>query len=129
LADGSTASWTGTLKVASGQFVNEQPYVLPSEKIFLLSDQIQESKDEKLLSTYSMVTPTRYWEGRFSLPVNAALTAPFGSWRTYNGDIHRRHTGQDFRATNGTPVLAAASGRVVFARPLDIHGQIIVIDH
>src|SRR5258705_5431269 len=43
LADGSTANWSGTLKVASGQFVNEQPYVLPSEKLFLLSDQIQES--------------------------------------------------------------------------------------
>jgi murein DD-endopeptidase MepM/ murein hydrolase activator NlpD len=129
LADGSTAEWQGSLKVAAGQFVNEQPYALPSEKVYLLSDQIQQSEDAKLHSAFGMLTPTKYWEGRFSLPVNGAITAPFGSWRTYNGGVHRRHTGQDFRAAAGTPVLASASGRVVLARPFDIHGNSIVIDH
>ncbi|MEP7288301.1 MAG: M23 family metallopeptidase [Chloroflexota bacterium] len=126
---GATAHWDGTLKVASGEFVAETPYILPSDKLFLLADQIQKSEDEKLISTYSMVTPAHYWEGTFSPPVNGAFTAPFGSWRIYNGGIRSRHTGQDFRAVSGTPVLASANGRVALSQPLDIHGESVIIDH
>lgn len=128
-ADGSSVNWTGTLKVATGQFIQEPSVLLPSNKVYLLSQQIQEDEDAKLLSTYRMVTPDRYWDGRFTTPVNAALSSPFGSWRLFNAGIERRHTGQDFRVPIGTPVLASANGRVVLSRPLDIHGESIVIDH
>ncbi len=105
------------------------PYTLPNDKIYLLSDDIQRSEDARLLAVYKMVTPARYWEGRFAFPVNGALTAPFGGVRTYNGLAVRQHTGQDMRANMATPVLASASGRVVFSRALDIHGESVIIDH
>ncbi len=127
--DGATATWQGTLKVAAGQFIVENPYTLPNDKIYLLSDDIQRNEDARLLAVYKMVTPARYWEGRFSFPVNGALTAPFGGVRTYNGLAVRQHTGQDMRANMATPVLASASGRVVFSRALDIHGESVIIDH
>ena len=127
--DDSTQHWDGTLKVASGQFVNEPPFTIPSDKLFLLSDDIQNNEDKRLLSIYAVVTPTRYWEGAFTAPVNGALSSPFGSARTYNGVVMRRHTGQDLHAPSGTPVLASATGRVVFSRGLDIHGESIIIDH
>src|SRR5262249_5804960 len=75
--DGATATWQGTLKVASGQFITENPYTLPNDKIYLLSDDIQRNEDARLLAVYKIVTPARYWEGRFSFPVNGGLTAPF----------------------------------------------------
>ncbi len=127
--DGSALSWQGTVKVASGQFVREDPFSLPSDKLYLVSDLVQQSEDNKLLSTYKIVTPARYWEGTFAYPVSGALSSPFGSWRTYNGLATRRHTGYDFRAGTGTPVLASASGIVALSRPLDIHGNNIIINH
>jgi len=90
---------------------------------------VQQSEDRRLLSTYSIVTPVRFWDGAFTMPVNGALGSPFGSWRLYNGTVQKRHTGYDLRAAFGTPVLASASGRVVLSRPLDIHGENVVIDH
>jgi murein DD-endopeptidase MepM/ murein hydrolase activator NlpD len=130
-SDGSTAAWEGTLKVSSGQFIAEDPtqFYLPSNKLHLLRDDVQASEDKRLLTTYSIVTPVRYWDGAFMPPVNGALSSPFGSVRVYNGSVQRRHTGYDFRAAMGTPVLASANGRVVLSRPLDIHGNNVVIDH
>ena len=127
--DGSKAGWEGTIKVAAGEFVAEDPFTLPAEKLNLLRDDVQQSEDTLLLSVYKPVTPTRYWEGAFTLPINAPFSSPFGSVRLYNNGAKRRHTGYDLKATAGLPVMASASGRVVLSRPLDIHGNNVVIDH
>jgi murein DD-endopeptidase MepM/ murein hydrolase activator NlpD len=127
--DGSKVSWEGMIKVASGEFIAEDPFTLPADKLHLLRDDVQQSEDSLLLSVYKPVTPARYWEGAFTTPVNAPFTSPFGSARFYNNGAKRRHTGIDLTAAVGTPVMASASGRVVLSRPLDIHGNSIVIDH
>lgn len=41
----------------------------------------------------------------------------------------RMHTGVDFAAAVGTPVLAALAGRVVLAEPLSGYGLTVVLDH
>jgi len=127
--DGSTLHWDGTFKVSSGEFIRELPFTLPSNKLYLLNDEIQKNEDARLLSIYGVVTPTRFWQGQFTMPVNSSLSSPFGSVREYNGMVIRRHTGKDLHAAVGTPVLASANGRVVFSRALDIHGESIIIDH
>ncbi|MCS6872609.1 MAG: M23 family metallopeptidase [Anaerolineae bacterium] len=128
-ADGEPLTWEGTVRVASGEFIREPTFVLPSEKLHLLDMAVQESENARLNSIYSVVTPERFWEGQFSLPANAPTTSPFGSVRDFNDGSVRRHTGHDFRMAVGTPVKASASGRVVYARPLDIHGSNVIIDH
>jgi hypothetical protein len=128
-ADGESMTWEGTVKVASGEFIREPAFVLPSDKFHLLDMSVQENEDARLNSIYSVVTPERFWEGQFSLPANAPTTSPFGSVRDFNDGSTRRHTGYDFRMAVGTPVKASASGRVVYARPLDIHGTNVIIDH
>ncbi len=127
--DGTTAKWEGTLKVASGQFIAEPEFNVPSAKFYLLRKDIELSEEARLEAIYSMVTPDRFWDEQFKQPVDGALTSPYGTVRAYNDGNVRRHTGYDLRAPMGTPVEASASGRVVYARPLDIHGNIEVIDH
>jgi murein DD-endopeptidase MepM/ murein hydrolase activator NlpD len=57
------------------------------------------------------------------------LKAPFGIvFRPFlNGK--RMHTGVDWAADRGTPVVAAASGEVVEARRRGAYGNTILIDH
>ncbi len=128
-AKGGTLNWDGLLSVQSGEFIREPLFSLPSDRFYLLDWDIQANEDLRLKTIYSTVTPERYWEGLFTLPVNGTRSSPFGSVRDYNDGSTRRHTGSDFSVPQGTPVLASASGKVAFARGMDIHGNIVAIDH
>ena len=80
-----------------------------------------------LTSTFNL---DRYFEGSLSLPTAAIMNEPFGIRRVYNGDpTVRYHNGADFAGAPGTPVMAAAPGRVVLADTLNIRGISVVIDH
>ena len=127
--DGSAMNYDSELRVESGEFIRESDFTLPSDRVYLLAPDIQLNEDARLKAVYSVVTPNRFWEGQFKMPVSGRLTSPFGSVRTFNDGSTRRHTGYDFQLTAGVPIMAAASGRVVFARHMDIHGNIVIIDH
>jgi murein DD-endopeptidase MepM/ murein hydrolase activator NlpD len=59
----------------------------------------------------------------FIWPVNGPVTSPFGMrWG-------RMHTGIDIGVAYGTPIHAAASGRVIYARWMDGYGNLVFIDH
>jgi murein DD-endopeptidase MepM/ murein hydrolase activator NlpD len=56
-------------------------------------------------------------------PVNGPVVSPFGMrWG-------RMHTGIDIGVPYGTPIHAAASGRVVYAGWMDGYGNLVAIDH
>ena len=59
------------------------------------------------------VSPNRYWELPFSRPAKGKMLSRFGLHRVFNGDTKSRHTGLDFRAWEGTPLYAMATGKVV----------------
>ena len=62
-------------------------------------------------------------------PVGGELTSTFGV--RYHPVLHRRklHTGCDFEAHRGTPVMAAAPGVVIRAGRWSSYGRIVIIDH
>ena len=66
----------------------------------------------------------------FPLPEGTWVrTSPFG-WRTHPITGERSfHTGSDFAAADGTPILAAADGVVVLAEFSGGYGGLIVIEH
>jgi murein DD-endopeptidase MepM/ murein hydrolase activator NlpD len=76
---------------------------------------------------------TPLWEGAFLRLPNAAPLAGFADRRTYTykGEVidHSTHLGYDLASLKGSPVPAGNSGRVVFAGPLAIYGNAILIDH
>ena len=77
----------------------------------------------------SRFTAGQAFDGPFGLPAAAAITSGFGSTRTYTGGAQRVHTGTDFGAGPGSPVMAAASGQVVMVDNLNIRGLATIIDH
>lgn len=71
---------------------------------------------------------------RFGLPLAPPLASlpaggRFGSRRIFNGQPRSPHTGADYAAAEGTPVLAAAAGKVVLAADLFFSGGSVFIDH
>jgi len=79
---------------------------------------------------FAQVTPEKLWNGPFILPVSGPVTTAFGTGRSYNGGpVSTHHSGTDFAVDEGTPVLAAATGRVAFTGMLTTRGLSVMIDH
>jgi murein DD-endopeptidase MepM/ murein hydrolase activator NlpD len=79
---------------------------------------------------YSGFTEKKMWTDAFRWPVKNRLSALYGNHRIYNGiDLGTYHSGYDIVAGTGTPVKAAAPGRVVTVKRFLVHGLTVVIDH
>jgi murein DD-endopeptidase MepM/ murein hydrolase activator NlpD len=67
--------------------------------------------------------PIRRGSGRFIWPVNGPVSSPFGQrWG-------RLHAGIDISAGAGTPIRAAASGRVILLGPTGGYGNYVCVGH
>lgn len=63
-------------------------------------------------------------------PVVGKLESGFGGRRNpFGGSGYEFHSGQDIDAPPGTPVVAGASGTVIFTGWQNGYGQLVVIDH
>lgn len=73
------------------------------------------------------------WEGSFLQPKNTKVFSNFAETRVYRykgRDVDTQvHFGYDLASTKQAPVPAANRGVVVFAGPLTIYGNAIVVDH
>ncbi|MDP3957896.1 MAG: M23 family metallopeptidase [bacterium] len=69
------------------------------------------------------------WSEKFDFPVaNPIVTDAYGYSRK-TGEYSIAHKGTDFRAKEGTPVLAMNRGIVRFARETRIYGKTVAVDH
>ena len=77
--------------------------------------------------------PKILWEGTFLRMRSASPMALFGDKRTYvsagKDFANSVHVGVDLASVAHAPIEAANSGVVVFAGPLGIYGNTIIIDH
>lgn len=79
---------------------------------------------------WEVATPARLWHGPFRLPLDGAGPAyGFGVRRIINGEPRSPHTGTDFPAALGTPVLAANAGVVALVADHFFSGTSIFLDH
>ena len=130
-AAGEAKSCSAWVTVRAGKFPTER---LTVEQQFVQPDQEQlkraEEDQKKMRAIFETVTPERYWDGKFLLPLKGVTKGGnFGRHRILNGEARSPHTGVDFPALAGTPVFAAQAGKVVLAEELYYSGNTIVIDH
>ena len=57
------------------------------------------------------------------------ISADYGDRRSYGGMVDGYHSGIDYRAWTGLPVLAPADGIVIFNERLQARGNAILLDH
>jgi hypothetical protein len=97
-------------------------------------------RDGRLVQLYlRTVSNKQEWRGPFRAPVAAPPDATFGCAQTYDapapieaktdaiwGEYHR---GLDYVVPLGTPVASPAAGSVLFAGPLVLTGETVMVDH
>ena len=73
-----------------------------------------------------------YVGGKFQWPlpaVNNIVTCVYGMRTHPITGVYKLHTGVDLRATSGTPIYAANSGKVITSTYNTAYGNYVVIDH
>jgi murein DD-endopeptidase MepM/ murein hydrolase activator NlpD len=85
---------------------------------------------ERLRTLYRTITGERLWRGAFTHPLGTRSPGTnFGSRRIINGQPRLPHGGADYAAPQGTPVVAANSGRVALVADYFFPGRLVAIDH
>ena len=127
--DGQRTAITTGIVVEAGRFYYERIDVSAS-RANLLDPAVIASDRERFDAVCHIFTPERFWTVPFQRPCAGAISAYFGSHRSYNGGPYTGyHSGVDFRAPTGTPVHAPAAGTVVLAEPMVLWGNAVVVDH
>ena len=129
--DGREASQVDIVAVQGKQYPTTELTVAPG--YVELSQENQERaaiESQEIAAIYSTLTPEAYWEDAFEVPIPGTTGGRnFGHRRVFNGQPRSPHSGADLRATTGTEILAANSGRIVLAKNLFFSGNAVFIDH
>lgn len=109
-----------------------------SEKINVDASKIELSKKNKIrtkleyqeaINIYRSRNENLQWSEDFILPMSSKITSDFGTKRVYNNKLRSFHSGIDFKAAIGTPIVAANNGIVKLAKDRFYAGNSIIIDH
>ncbi|MCW5874330.1 MAG: peptidoglycan DD-metalloendopeptidase family protein [Anaerolineales bacterium] len=129
LADGASFSLTQPVRVASGGYESE---TLTVNDPALLNPELSEREMQQVYAMVADATPDKRWAGYWGAPhpyINV-INSRFGIHRSYNnGEYENYHYGIDFGGGVGIEIWAPAPGTVIFAGPLDVRGNVTIIDH
>ena len=126
----------------SDKFLNDKFPVLqemvpqattPLEAYVAVNKEVRLQNEAVLRELAKQSAPTMLWNGPFARLAGSAVMAQYGDNRTYkhNGQTidQQTHMGLDLASVAKAPIPAANNGKVVYAEPLGIFGNLVVIDH
>lgn len=118
-------------KIEDGQYKKEHIEVQKS-KVNPKSEAVKKRTAKEYaqaMKIYGTTTPKNYVKSEYIVPMDSKITSSFGKARIYNSTLNGYHSGTDFRAKVGTPIVASNSGKVVLAQDRFYAGNSVVIDH
>jgi murein DD-endopeptidase MepM/ murein hydrolase activator NlpD len=127
--DGTAAVINGRVQIGAGRYPFEN-LVVANRLVPLLDPQVNQEERAALDEILSGFSGTQYWEEPLQLPIRARLVSLFGARRNFNrGTLMTYHSGVDMSVPVGTPVKAAAPGRVAATQAFPVRGNVIILDH
>lgn len=105
-----------------------------SLKAFLkINSETRKKNDNRIYEIGRQSGDRILWDGKFVQLRNSKVGATFADHRRYlmDGNVidNQYHLGYDLSVTKKHPVPASNTGVVVFAEPLGIYGNTVIIDH
>ena len=97
--------------------------------------QVTDYEWDRLTEFKKLITPRKFWNGPFLRPNAGRVASVYGIRRYYNGVFAENyyHSGVDYGAPTGSPIVAPAAGRVALVGYLsngfELHGNTVGIDH
>ena len=127
---GHTLRSTYVLTVAPKEFPTRQLRVDPSfvNPPAEVLERIRREA-EQVAAIFRDASGERRWQGGFAAPVPGEATSSFGRRSVYNGEARSPHSGTDFRAAAGTPIMAPNGGTVVMTGAQYFSGNVVILDH
>ena len=128
LPDGSAFTFTQPVRVEPGGYARTGLFVGPE----FLDAELSAAENARVRELMAPVSADKLWTRLWGWPHDLVtnVTSEFGVYRVYNGGLAESfHYGVDFGGGALLNIYAPAPGRVVFAGPQDIRGNITIIDH
>ncbi|MCU0522572.1 MAG: M23 family metallopeptidase [Anaerolineae bacterium] len=130
MVGGEKVDFSLPIGVAGGrygyQFINPPPALSG-----LMDPDKMASELEYLAQWRTIRSAERLWDLPLGFPLQRSvpISADYGDRRSYGGMVDGYHSGVDYRAWGGMPVLAPADGVVVMAEALAVRGNAVLLDH
>ncbi|HEX5214621.1 MAG TPA: M23 family metallopeptidase [Vicinamibacterales bacterium] len=104
------------------------------DKFVAVNSELRKKNADTIAAQAAKTSAAMLWKGVVFHPfTNNAVESAFADKRTYvyNGkDVdHQTHLGFDLASTANATIVAANRGKVVYAAPLGIYGNCVIIDH
>lgn len=116
------------LMVASKRFPEQRLWMTAQQTGLMTADRMAEDR-AKINAARAEPSPEPLWSGPLLIPLEGRLTSEFGLIRYVNNVLYGRHSGLDIAAPQGSPIVAAAAGRVTFTGSLWASGETVILDH
>jgi len=118
--------------LATTNEVNPQGTTL--EQFLIINGELRRKNADKIASFAPQSAPEIFWGGAvFHSFKNTAVESAFADQRAYvydGKDVDRQtHLGFDLARVVNTPIVASNRGKVLYAAPLGIYGNCVILDH
>ncbi len=130
IRDGAEGERTVAFDIKDKHYVTQSLKVAPS-KVDLSKEDLDRVNREvphikSIVATFSPTAPSSL---RLRQPIPGVRSSSYGMRRVFNNEPRNPHTGMDIAAPTGTPVKAAADGRVIDTGDYFFNGNTVFIDH